>query len=261
MKTRILGGILVLGLLGGLAWYLWFVAPKGAPWDERGELIIATYAIPGPTKEDGRALGINIDDVSLIRDTGESVPVTVLSRHLLLSDTDTSLHRMLDTSLAVGSYTGIRITLSSPEQRNNWEEDDAATSVALGGEYVFLDIPISVDKDTVTTVLLGFESNQSLRSLDGATVYLPVIHTETRVGARVDATEDGTVEVREGTILESKMFGMDWDGTVYFNYRAKEGGVTKRGYTPPTPEEPVIEQEPEEAGAERGTATEEETNF
>jgi len=244
MRKRLIIGLSTIALLGGAAWYLWFVAPKGAPWEAAGTLVIATYAIPGPVTEESRALGVSVDDVRLVREDGEEIAATILSRHLLLEDTDTTLQRMVETSLAVGSYRGVRITLGSPERRNAWESDDAASPVTLAGEEVFLEVPFRVDRDAVTALLLGFESNPALREREGTTIYLPVVHVETRVGASVSEPSDETVEVRGGEILGNKMFGMDWDGTTYFNYRARADGTTKYA---PLPMEVTPEETPEPA--------------
>jgi uncharacterized RDD family membrane protein YckC len=255
MRKRLTIGLFAIMLLGVAAWYLWYVAPKGAPWGASGTLVIATYAMPGPVTEDGRALGVSVNDVRLVREDGEEIAATVLSRHLLLKDTDTAIQRMVETSLAVGSYRGVRITLGNPERRTAWEGDVAASPVTLAGEEVFLEIPFRIDQDLVTALLLGFESNQALRERDGTTVYLPVVHVETRVGASVGEQDDDVVEVRGGEILGNKMFGMDWDGTTYFNYRARADGTTKYAPAPvETPADNTLTATPEEV-PENATST------
>ena len=72
-------------------------------------------------------------------------------------------------------------------------------------------------------------------------MYLPVIHAEVRVGADFNTITGDVVEISSGTVLGSKMFGMDWDGSTYFNFRAKEGGVLKNS---PMPLTPLIDETP-----------------
>jgi hypothetical protein len=206
-------------------------------------LAIAVYPIPGPAREEGRALGVNVEDIMMLSDTGKEIRATVRTRHLLLRDTDTGLRLILETNVAAGSYAGIRLTLSSPEQRNAWEGDKAAAPVSLAGEQITLAVPFRVDADATTALVLGFETNQAIRDRDGAKLYLPVIHTETRAGAAVDTVTEDAVEVSGGTVLQSKMFGMDWDGTMYFNYRAREDGLLR--YAPEPTEPEVLEQTPD----------------
>lgn len=256
-RRSIVVGLVSLTLLGCVAWYLWIVAPKKAPWEESGSLVVAVRVLPGPVREDDRALGVNVDDVMLVRDTGDAVRATVLTRHVLLADTDDSVRVILETNVAVGSYAGVRLSLSSPEQRNAWTGDMAPAPITLVGEHMSLDIPFTVEKDTITALVLGFETNQAIHEHEGNNVYLPVIHTEARVGADVNTIAGDVVEVSGGSILGSKMFGMDWDASTYFNYRAQEGGVLKNS---PVPLAPLISETPVEETASESATTSDETS-
>lgn len=231
-RYRTLIALACVGLLALLVWYLWLVAPKSAPWEKSGTLIIATRTIPGGG-EDGEALGLTVDDVWLVRDGGEEVRATVLSRHVLLDEDDTRMRVMVDTRLAEGTYAGIRLTLRNPERRNAWQADTPPEPIALAGEVITAPVPFRIEHDTVTALLIGFEGRQALHTRGEDTVYLPVLHTEAHLGATVAEETDGTVEIRDGTVLTSMTFGMDWDGTVYFNYRPNPDGTLR--YAPGAP--------------------------
>lgn len=227
MRTRILVGGVVLVLLAGCVWYLWFEVPKNAPWQQSGTLVVATRGIPGTTHIDGRALGLSIEDVSLIRDTNDEVRVTLLAHHALFDDSNDRPGIMFDTELAAGSYTGIVLTLANPEERNAWQGDTPPAPLTLGGTRVVLDVPFRIEPDTTTALILGFETNPAVYAKDALRIYLPVIHAETRVGASVEERNDGGVDIRGGDTTANMMFGMDWDGSMYFNYRARADGTLK----------------------------------
>lgn len=223
---RTLVGLAGVALLACAVWYLWLVAPKSAPWEKSGTLVIATRTVSG-TGDGGEMLGLTVDDVWLVRDTGEEVRATVLSRHVLLNERDTGIQLLVDTTLAVGEYAGIRLTLRNPERRNAWEGDTPPLPVTLAGETVSVAVPFRIEQDTLTALIVGFEAQQALYEREGATVYLPVLHAEARLGAVVAQETDGVVEIRDGIVLTSMMFGMDWDGAVYFNYRPRPDGTLR----------------------------------
>jgi hypothetical protein len=165
-------------------------------------------------------LGFGLADVRLMEGKN-AVRLALTTRRILLDVQDTRPYELLRTNVHTGSYTGIGFSMKSPELRNDWQEESPPEHVALGAEEIFLDTPFTVETGTITVIILGFESLQAIRQHDDTVVYLPVIHTEVRTGATVELGDGTSVTVRNGSIVHNVIFGMDWDGTIRKNFRAR----------------------------------------
>jgi hypothetical protein len=211
--------VAVLLIVAGV-WYVLVVVPRNAPWEESGTVVVVTRAIPEPARSSPSVLGFGLADMRLT-EGDDAVRLALTIRRILLDVQDTRPYELLRTDVHTGLYTGIGFSMKSPELRNDWQEKSPPQHVALGAEEIYLDTPFTVEADTVTVIILGFESLQAIRPRDESVVYLPVIHAEVRTGAVVEPGEGTSVTVRDGSIVHNIIFGMDWDGTIRKNFRAR----------------------------------------
>jgi hypothetical protein len=247
---RILSLVVVALLIVAGVWYVVMVVPRNAPWEESGTVVVVTRAIPEPARNASAVLGFGLADVRLAEGDG-AVRLALTTRRILLDVQDTRPYELLRTNVHTGSYTGIGFSMKSPELRNDWQEDSPPEHIALGAEEIFLDTPFTVEADTITVIILGFESLQAIRPRDDAVVYLPVIHTEVRTGAVVEPGEGTSVTVREGSIVHNVIFGMDWDGVMRKNFRTRAVASVEGEPTPVVTQEvpEVVDMAPEETAS------------
>ncbi len=221
-----------LCLLGYLVHFLFF-RTASKPWEESGHFVLAFRTAPGPHED--FLLSFGIDDLKLLTENGKSETVTILSRRVTLNPNNSTLTLVLDTEVPTGGYSGFVFTLKSPELQNSWEEDTAPNAVTLAGETIHLSVPYTIAPNVTSAVILAFETQNVIKNRDGKHVFLPVVQIETRSNTTVTQTGD-MIEVTGGTILHSATFGMDWDGTMRYNFRAKnvvsESKVTQKTTVP-----------------------------
>lgn len=223
--------LIFLGTLGVLflLFYI-FILPSTPPWEPSGRLVLAVRTVPGVTEDLIMFLGV--DNVELYTIEGKTEKVTVLSRRIELVPGSDTLALVLDTNVPQGSYSGFGFTLKSPELRNSWQEEESPISVSLVEESVRLDTSYTVEEDITTAVILSFETIQAIHEKDGTKLYLPVIQIETRQDATVLPEDGETIQIQGGNIQSSTMFGMDWDGRMRNNFRAKPQAI----------EDPTVEE-------------------
>ena len=204
-----------LCLIGLLVHFLFFRTPS-KPWEESGHLVLAFRTAPGPQ--------------------GKTETVTFLSRRITLKPGSNTVELILDTDVPTGTYTGFAFTLKSPELRNNWEEETAPEAVTLGGNSIQLSVPYDIQTDVTSAVILAFETQNVIKNVEEKHILLPVIQIETRSNANVTTLTENTVEIKNGTILHSATFGMDWDGAMRHNFRAKNKPANENTKTIPVTE-------------------------
>lgn len=244
-------GIVALGALALIA--LFIIRPASAPWTTTGHLTILVRATPQVIKEASYSIGFGMDNMVLYREDGEFERVTMLTKRILLEPGSDKLTLMLDTEVPIGKYTGFGFVIKSPEMKNAWDQDEAPKHIELLGNLMRLSVPYSIEKGDTSAIILAFETQTAIHVRDDIQFYLPVVQIETRRGVALSTDPEVTVE--GGEIENSATFGMDWDGSVRFNFRAKD----------PTQEstEPEVstteEQGAEETNAELSATTTEET--
>lgn len=205
--------------------YYVFFRTVSVPWEADGRFVLAVRTVPGELEN--LTLGFGIDKIELHKTTDKTETATILARRISLEPGDETLHRVLDTRVPSGEYSGLSFTLTSPELRNAWQENDAPDHISLIGDTVKLTVPFYVQEDTISSVVLAFETIKAVHDVDGIKKYLPVIQIETRSDIQVIIKDDGTVEIFNGKILQSATFGMDWDGNMRRNYRAKKNAYVQ----------------------------------
>jgi hypothetical protein len=199
---------------------LFFIFKSTAkPWEASGHLILAVHAVPFDTADATVSLGI--DDIELYHTDGSREKFSVRTRRVTLDPKSTVLEIVLNDTVPVGTYSGFGFTLKSPEIRNSWEEDTAPTPVSLPGERVVLMSPFHIEEDTTSALILAFETFQAIHEDGGIKVFLPVMQIETRFDTELVFTEDQRATLHGGTIESNATYGMDWDYTMRFNFRAR----------------------------------------
>jgi hypothetical protein len=217
--------------------YIFVIANK-QPWEAGGRLVLAVRTVPGIPSE--IRMGLGIDNVVLLAKDGDERKITLRTKRFMLVSGSDQIEILLDVIAPVGEYTGLAFTLTSPELRNDWQEDTAPTSISLRGELVQLTSPFHIEEDKTSAIVLGFETFQALYEKDGKELLLPVIQVETRSNSTVTTNEDGRVTIQDGSIEHSGTYGMGWDGIMHYNVRAqREESQTTEG----TPEEVEIHLE------------------
>lgn len=247
---RVLIAVFISIICISIALY-WVLTPSTTPWTDTGRLVLLVHATPGATEES--VLGIGIDDIELYGKNGDVTRVTVLNRRVQLVPGEDELRIILDTSVPIGSYSGFRFTIKSPELRNAWEQDLAPEYVTLLNDTIALDIPYQIEKDITSAIVLSFETTRAMYEKEEQRYYLPIIQIETRRNAVVETTEE-TASVSGGTIEHNATFGMDWSGHIRFNYREKHYVPVPEDNTY-TPHIPAEEEVHEESVAEQATTT------
>lgn len=198
---------------------LYFGMTASLPWVPTGRLAILVHSSPNLTTT--AQLGLGIDDVRLHRNDGVVERATVLTRRILFDSNNDSFILLIDTHVPEGTYTGFSFVLKSPELRNAWQQDVPPDHVSLLNDAVFMDVVYQVAHDSLTAIMLGFETQRTLFEEEDGIVYLPVIQVETRYNTTLDVAQDGTATIAGGTINASATYGMDWDGRVRYNFRPK----------------------------------------
>ncbi len=213
-----LSALIVVSLCLALT-LLYFGMSASLPWVPTGRLAILVH--PSPALETDVQLGLGIDDVRLHRDDGVVERATVLTRRVLFDTKNDSFALLIDTDVPEGNYTGFSFVLKSPELRNAWQQDTPPDHIALVSDAVYMDVSYHVTRDSLTAIMLGFETQRTLFEEDDTIVFLPVIQVETRNETSLLIGEDGTASVSGGVIKASATYGMDWDGRVRYNFRPK----------------------------------------
>lgn len=214
---------------------LYFEMTASLPWVPTGRLAILVHSSPNLTTT--AQLGLGIDNVRLHRNDGVVERATVKTRRILFDPNNDSFILLIDTDVPEGTYTGFSFVLKSPELRNAWQQDIPPDHVSLLNDAVYMDVAYQVGQDSLTAIMLGFETQRTLFEEEGGIVYLPVIQVETRYDTTLDVSQDGTATISGGTINASATYGMDWDGRVRYNFRPKprapqETTVDTGTYTP-----------------------------
>jgi hypothetical protein len=216
-KTLIIQTLLVFLFLV----FLFFIITSSAkPWEARGQVVLAVRAT-SLVDPNASTFGIGIDNVELYHTDTSKEKITVRTRRITLDPRNNTFEIVLNDTVPVGTYSGFGFTLKSPEIRNNWEEDIAPKHVTLLHEHVTISSPFHVEKDKTSALLLVFETHEAIHDKEGTQLYLPVIQVETRFDTTAPNSENQFDVVQGGIIESSATYGMDWDGLMHFNFRAK----------------------------------------
>lgn len=188
-----------------------------APWQATGRVVVVVQPLKSLTPS--RLVGLGIDDMTLVRESEDPIQVSVRARRVRFGEGSDSLSLVLDTEVPVGAYRGFTFRLTSPESQAVNDREDAPV-ITLPYEDVALPALFSVDKDETTALIVGFETEQGIHEQTVQMLsYLPIFHIETRTHTSVGTTDTGEVEVRDGHIVTSAMYGMDRTGALRQNYR------------------------------------------
>jgi len=191
------------------------------PWEKSGRLVLVVYAIPVLDDTD-ILFDLGIDDIELYTTNNSTKKVKARVRRFTLNPKNNSLEILVDTNVPATTYSGFSFSLQSPELKNNLESDTAPTPVSLIEEKITINnTSFHVEKDTTSSIILGFETTQAIQDNEGKKVYLPVLHLETRSNTSVVTQENGTNVVQSGVIEGNATYGMNWNGIMRFNYRAR----------------------------------------
>jgi hypothetical protein len=209
--------------------YFVFFRTASKPWEESGHFVLALRTTPGLNTE--TEFNIGLDNFELFRKDGSSESVSVLTRRVTLNPENNTLDIILDTYVPIGDYSGFSFVLKSPELRSPWEEDEAPHTITLVQELIRLDIPYTIQKDVTSSVILAFETRNTIHDVDGEKQFLPVIQLETRSNTQITGGENEPVAIIGGDILHSVTFGMDWNGRIKRNFRAKPQKVISEPQT------------------------------
>lgn len=234
--------------------FFFFVSPFTPPWEPSGRLILAVRASPSASADLTLLLGI--DNVELYRRDGGTQKVTVRSRRVTLEPGNDDLALVLDTQVPVGDYSGFGFKLTSPELRNPWQEDEAPGHISLVGDAVRLDSSYHIDEGVTSAIILAFETLTAIHEKDDTQLYLPVIQIETRSNADASIENEKAIQIQGGRIEHSATYGMDWDGRMRFNFRArKQVEPTSSEILPETPLEDIVDVQEEETSTTTATST------
>jgi hypothetical protein len=229
-KRYLFLGIFALIVIGATVTYFF---PAAAPWSATGHLVIAVRSVPLPDATS--TIGFGMEDMELLAH-GDSTRISVLPRRVTLDPTEDTITVVMDTGVRAGTYDGFSFLMSSPEERNPWQQDAPPESVALVHDLVLVPVPYTVVEGQTTVILLSFETLQAIHERKDGNKYLPVIQVETRYGGTIGTDESGATRVAGGAITGSATYGMDWNGRMRQNFRATDSEPVDA--TIPTPQEP-----------------------
>ncbi len=188
------------------------------PWESSGRLVLAIHATPFLKSE--MTLGLGIDNVRLYKKDGSVKKVTILTRRILLDPKSNNMKIFLDTDVPADNYSGFGFTLKSPELRNAWQQEEAPSHVSLAGENIRLKTQYKIEENKTTAIILAFETLQAIHEINENLIYLPVVQIETRFNPNISIIKD-SAKITGGKIQNISTFGMDTDGRMRYNFRAK----------------------------------------
>lgn len=214
-----------------------YLRPELAPWIDTGKITIYVYEVPHLT-EHTTTFGVGIESLLLTGNTSRTIRNSI--RRIQFAPHEHTLVQIADMNIPAGMYDGISVMLKSPELRNDWHTDIAPQPISLTQEHIHIPLPIHIKTDEQHVLIVGFETENTIRNGTERRQYLPVFQIEHRMGA--DTTFDPTLSrVEGGVILHSGTYGMDWDGTMRYNFRAPEQAEHNEEHITPVAEVPHIE--------------------
>jgi len=213
----LVGGLLLA--IATLVTLFHYIAPGSAPWTPSGTLVVAVRNVV--YEKTDLSLNLGLDNFMLLTQDGTQVPASLRTRRVAFDQDHTGNTILLNTSVPAGSYTGLRFLLTSPELKNPWQGDTPPAQVVLGESNLLLPSSFVVHEGETTVMILGFETISALHESKEGYTYLPVIQLETRSGAVITQAKHNATSITGGTILNSATYGMDWDGQMRLNYRAR----------------------------------------
>ncbi len=218
MKNKYKITILAVFVIVALVFIYFFLKTSTAPWEESSRFVLAVKTLPG-IKTDN-TLEIGIDNIELYKDDGTKKQITIITKRIQLSETNNNLNLILDTKIPVGKYSGIGFNIKSPEVKNAWQGDEPPEYVSLKNEHIVLKKSFYAEKDKSLSIILSFETTNALHESEEGEIYLPIIQMETRINPKI-ITDGNSVKITDGKIENIATFGMDWNGTMKYNFRAR----------------------------------------
>lgn len=221
---RLAAALVVCGALGALTLvaYRFIDHSLVLPWDSHGSLVIAAARVPDSLFDTTIGYGMHTielrgkDNYTYRIDHGNEVS---------FSPEASQAKRVFSGKVPTGTYTEFSYTISGPVLARTGATSTAPDPITIPYARITLPIHLTITEGSTSVLLVRFEGSTALRHATSGLTYVPIVHVETRAGARIDESGDGSVTIADGSVTMNAMFGQDAHGTMRMNYRLDQAAL------------------------------------